>query len=80
MGPQPSKSGRTIGALTGTWRASGPSAPCWTNKTHSFKVGFANYGSCQGSGFSSPLNGHSSGRRTRPCRTGLHFTYSYLAS
>src|SRR6516162_3856096 len=29
-GPQPSRSGRTIGALSKTWRASGPAAPCWS--------------------------------------------------
>src|SRR5262249_20700519 len=28
-GPQPSRSGTTIGALIRTWRAPGPSAPCW---------------------------------------------------
>jgi len=53
------------------WRAPAPSAPLNP---------MGSYGSCQESGFSSPLNGHSSGCRTRPCRMGLHFTYSHLAS
>ena len=57
----------------GIWRASGPSAPCWAIKTRGFKVSFANYGSCQGIGFNSPLNGHTSERRTRPRRTGIAF-------
>src|SRR5262245_51753043 len=29
-GPQPSRAGRTIGALIKTSRVSGPSAPCWS--------------------------------------------------